>query len=91
MRNTLIASAGMVLLAACGVAVAAQALAQVSRPGCKHTAPASDNTTQQPHCQPPKSWRNYNQDYVDPETIKDFENNGIKVGYDLYDSNESCS
>ena len=94
MRNTLIASAvSMVLLAACGGGSSGSTAAGTSEAssGAGTQAPASDNTTQTAALPATKELKIYNwSDYVDPETIKDFEkNNGIKVGYDLYDSNES--
>ena len=94
MRNTLIASAvSMVLLAACGGGSSGSTAAGTSEAssGAGTQAPASDNTTQTAALPATKELKIYNwSDYVDPETIKDFEkNNDIKVGYDLYDSNES--
>ena len=94
MRNTLIASAvSMVLLAACGGGSSGSTAAGTSEAssGAGTQAPASDNTTQTAALPATKELKIYNwSDYVDLETIKDFEkNNGIKVGYDLYDSNES--
>ena len=94
MRNTLIASAvSMVLLAACGggnSGSASPSTADASSGGGSQTG-ASDNSTPAVALPDTKELKVYNwSDYVDPETIKDFEkNNGIKVGYDLYDSNES--
>ena len=94
MRNTLIASAvSMVLLAACGggnSGSASPSTTDASSGGGSQTA-ASDNSTPAVALPDTKELKVYNwSDYVDPETIKDFEkNNGIKVGYDLYDSNES--
>ena len=94
MRNTLIASAvSMVLLAACGggnSGSASPSTTDASSGGGSQTA-ASDNSTPAVALPDTKELKVYNwSDYVDPDTIKDFEkNNGIKVGYDLYDSNES--
>ena len=92
MRNTLIASAvSMVLLAACGGGSGSAASGSTETASGNSQAAASENTAQVAALPETKELKIYNwSDYVDPETIKDFEKNtGIKVGYDLYDSNES--
>ncbi len=66
----------MVLLAACGGGSSGSTAAGTSEAssGASTQAPASDNTTQTAALPATKELKIYNwSDYVDPETIKDFE------------------
>ena len=89
MKKTLLASSVVVMfLAACGGGNNNAAQSKTSDAG---STASSGTTASAAPAAATDSLKIYNwSDYVDPETIKDFEkNNGIKVGYDLYDSNES--
>ena len=94
MRNTLIASAvSMVLLAACGGGNSGAATEKKTEHASASNNAVAASETKTPLAALPetKELKVYNwSDYVDPATIKDFEkNSGIKVTYDVYDSNES--